>query len=46
MVKLLITPDGVSIDPVTTKMQASFLTTLPERKETAWGVHNEANGDF
>jgi hypothetical protein len=29
------TLDGVSIDPVTTKLQGSFLTQLPERKETA-----------
>ena len=27
--------DGVSIHPVTTNIQASFLTQLPERKETA-----------
>ena len=27
--------DGVSIHPFTTKIQASFLTQLPERKETA-----------
>ena len=32
------TLDGLSIHPVTTKIQASFLTQLPERKE--------ANGDF
>ena len=38
--------DGVSIQPVTTKIQASFLTQLPERKETAQGFHLEANGDF
>ena len=36
MVKLLFTLlDGVSIDPVITKIQASFITQLPER-----------NGDF
>jgi hypothetical protein len=29
------TLDGVSIHPVTTNIQASFLTQLPERKETA-----------
>jgi hypothetical protein len=29
------TLDGVSIHPVTTKIQAPFLTQLPERKETA-----------
>ena len=40
------TLDGVSIHPVTTKIQASFLTQLPERKETAQGFHHEANGDF
>ena len=38
--------DGVSIQPVTTKIQASFLTLLPERRETAQGFHHEANGDF
>jgi hypothetical protein len=31
------TPDGVSILQVTTKIQASFLTQLLERKETAKG---------
>ena len=36
----------VSIHLVTTKIQASFLTHLPERKETAQGFHLEANGDF
>jgi hypothetical protein len=40
------TLDGVSIHPVTTKIQASFLTLLPERKETAQGFHHETNGDF
>ena len=40
------TLDGVSIHPVTTKIQVSFLTQLPERKETAQGFHHEANGDF
>jgi hypothetical protein len=39
------TLDGVSIHPVTTKMQASFLTQLPERKETTQRFHQEANGD-
>ena len=29
------TLDGVSIHPVTTKIQASFLTQLTEKKETA-----------
>ena len=38
--------DGVSIHPVTIKIQASFLIPLPERKETAQGFHHEANGDF
>ena len=37
---------GVSIHPVTTKIQTSFLTQLPERKETTQGFHHEANGDF
>ena len=37
---------GVSIYPVTTKIQGSFLTQLPERKETTQGFHHEANGDF
>ena len=27
--------DGVSIHPFTTKIKVSFLTQLPERKETA-----------
>ena len=40
------TSDGVSIHPVTTKIQASFLTQLPERKENAQGFHHEATGDF
>ena len=34
---ILIFWDGVSIHPVTTKIQESFLTQLPERKETAQG---------
>jgi hypothetical protein len=38
--------DGVSIHPVTTKLEASFLTQLQERKETTQGFHHEANGDF
>jgi hypothetical protein len=37
--------DGVSIHPVATKIQVSFLTQLPERKETTPGFH-EDNGDF
>jgi hypothetical protein len=35
-----------AIVEVTTKIQASFLTQLLERKETAYGFHHEANGDF
>ena len=38
--------DGASIHPVTTKIQASFLSKLPEKKETIHGFHHEANGDF
>jgi hypothetical protein len=38
------TLDGVSIYPVTAKIQMSFLTQFSERKETALGFHNEANG--
>ena len=34
------TLDGLSIHPVTTKIQACFLTQLPERKETAQGFHH------
>ena len=40
------TLDGVSTQPVTTKVQASFITKLAERKKTAHGFHHEANGDF
>ena len=40
------TLDGVSIHPVTIKIQISFLTQLPERKESAMEFHHEANGDF
>ena len=40
------TLDGVSIHPVKTKIQASFLIQMPERKETTRGFHHEANGDF
>jgi hypothetical protein len=36
----------VSLNPVTTKTQASVLTQLPERKETAQGFQHEANGEF
>jgi hypothetical protein len=39
------TLDGVSIHPVTTKIQTSF-TQLPERKITAQGFHHEANCEF
>ena len=31
---------------VTTKIQASFITQWPERKEITQGIHHEANGDF
>jgi hypothetical protein len=40
------TLDGILIHPVTTNVQASFLTQLPERKETIQGFHNKANDDF
>jgi hypothetical protein len=40
------TLDVVSIHTVNTKIQATFLTQLPERKETAQGFHHEPNGDF
>jgi hypothetical protein len=40
------TKDVVALYPVTTNIQASFLTQLPERKETTQGFHHEANGDF
>ena len=40
------TLDGVSIHPVATQIEASFLTPLMERKETAQGFHREDNGDF
>ena len=40
------TADGVSIHPVTTKIQVSFLTKLLERKKITQGFHHEANGDF
>ena len=46
MLKLLITLDDVSIHPILTKIQSSFLTQLPERKQTIQGFHHEANGDF
>jgi hypothetical protein len=40
------TLDGVSIHTLTTKILVSFLTQLPERKETTHGFHHEVNGDF
>ena len=40
------TLDGVSIHPVTAKIQAFFLTLSLERKETTQGFHHEVNGDF
>ena len=40
------TLDVVSVHPVTTTIQASFLTQLPERKDNAQGFHHEANADF
>jgi hypothetical protein len=40
------TLDGVSIHPVSTKIQVSFLTRLPKRKETDLGFHHEVDGDF
>ena len=36
---IIYTLDVVSIHPVTTKIQASFLTQLPEKKETQ-GFHH------
>jgi hypothetical protein len=39
------TLDGVSIHPVTTNIQASILTQLPERRETGQRFHHEANGN-
>jgi hypothetical protein len=41
---IIYTLDSV-IHAVTTKIQTSFQTQLPERKETAQGFHHEANGD-
>ena len=34
------------MQPVTTKIQVSILTQLPERMETTQGFHHEVNGDF
>jgi hypothetical protein len=38
--------DDVSMQPVTIKIQASILSQLPERKDTAQGFHHDAHGDF
>jgi hypothetical protein len=47
MEKLLITVRMVyQLHQVTTKIQASFLTQLPKRKETAQKFYHEANDDF
>ena len=50
MVKLLITlwsvVSLVSVSIIPTRIQASFLTQFPERKETAEGFRHEANSDF
>jgi hypothetical protein len=40
------TLDGVSKHPIITRIKASFLTQLLERRETAQRFHHEANGDF
>jgi hypothetical protein len=40
------TLDGASKHPVTTKIQMSCLTQLPERKETAQVFHHEVGGHF
>ena len=40
------TLDGISIHPVTSKIQMSFLTQLLEKKEIAQGFYHKANGDF
>ena len=45
MVKLFVTL-WIVYQYTGTKIQASFLTQLPERKETSQGFHHEANGDF
>ena len=39
------TLDGVSIHPVSTKIQVSFLTQLSEWKETPQEFHHAANSD-
>jgi hypothetical protein len=46
MMVIIYTLDGVSIHPVTTRILASFLTQLPERKETAQGFRHKVNGVF
>ena len=38
--------DGVSIYPVTTKIQGCFLTQLSERIETTQRFHHKDNGDL
>ena len=43
---IIYTFDGVSIHMVTTKIQVSLLTQLPERKETTQEFHHETNVDF
>ena len=40
------TLDGVSIYSVTTNINPSCITHLPERKETTQGFHHETNSDF
>ena len=40
------TLEGASIDPVTTKIQVSFLTQLTQRNDTAQRFHHDGNGDF
>jgi hypothetical protein len=37
---------GISIHPVITKIQVSFITQLPERKETAQVFHHKADSDI
>ena len=39
------TLDGVLIHPVPTNTQVSFLSQLPEKKETAQGFHHEPKSD-
>ena len=40
------TLDGVSIHPVTTKTQVSFLRQLPERNYNDQVIHHKANSNF